>query len=388
MHKVLAYTNYLESQKKDELFRKLSSCRHPDARTILIKGREYLNFSSNDYLGLSQHPLVKERASAAATLYGAGNGASRLVSGNHCQFDEIERKLALLKDKPAALLFASGFQANASILHALFDKKILKAEPLVFSDRLNHASMHFGCRAAGVRQIRYRHLDYDHLGQLLAKYVNSDQPKFLLTESVFSMDGDVADLPRLGELAKQHSALLICDDAHATGILGAAGAGLCGPADVTIGTFSKALGGFGAFVAGSQLMRDYLINRCAGFIYSTAPPPSVLGAMDAALDLLPQLQGERAHVAQLAQSFRDELGARGLDFGGSTTQIVPVILGSAERVVKISDELRQAGLWASAIRPPTVPSGAARLRITFNAAHRESDLERLVLALGKAVKYI
>ncbi len=388
MHKVLAYINYLESQKDDELFRKLTSCSHPDARSIQVEGRDYLNFSSNDYLGLSQHRRVKERASTYAMRYGAGNGASRLVTGNSEQFDEIERKLAALKGKEAALLFASGFQANASILQALFDKKILKIEPLVFSDRLNHASMHFGCNAAGVRQIRYRHLDTDHLAQLLTKYERSDQPKFILTESVFSMDGDVADLPKLAILAKQHNAFLICDDAHATGILGEGGAGLCGPADLTIGTFSKALGGFGAFVVGSTLMRDYLINRCAGFIYSTAPPPCVLGAMDAALELLPLMQAERAHVAHLAQVFRDELGIRGLDFGASKTQIVPVILGSAERVLKVSNHLRDDGIWATPIRPPTVSAGAARLRITFNAAHRQSDLDQLIFALDKAIKHI
>ncbi len=388
MSNLLAYINYLESQKDDELFRKLTVCSHPDARSIQVEGRDYLNFSSNDYLGLSQHPLIKERASLYATRYGAGNGASRLVTGNSEQFDEIERKLAVLKNKEAALLFASGFQANASILQALFDKKILKEEPLVFSDRLNHASMYFGCNAAGVRQIRYRHLDVDHLAQLLTKHEGSDQPKFILTESVFSMDGDVADLPKLAGLAKQHNAFLICDDAHATGIWGEGGAGLCGPADLTIGTFSKALGGFGAFAVGSELMRDYLINRCAGFIYSTAPPPSVLGAMDAALELLPQLDSERKHVAQMAQTFRDELGTRGLDFGASKTQIVPVILGSAERVLKVADQLRAAGIWATPIRPPTVPVGAARLRITFNAAHRESDLDQLIFALDKAIKQI
>ena len=388
MPNVLAYINYLESQKEDELFRKLTSCSHLDARTISVEGRDYVNFSSNDYLGLSHHPLVKERAGAFAGRYGAGNGASRLVTGNSEQFELVETKLAALKGKPAALLLATGFQANATVLQALFDKKVLKAEPLVFCDRLNHASMHFGCTAAGVRQIRYRHLDTDHLAQLLLKHESSDQPKFILTESVFSMDGDVADQPKLAELAKKHHCLLICDDAHATGILGENGAGLSGPADVVIGTFSKALGGFGAFLVGSQLMRDYMINRCAGFIYSTAPPPSVLGAMDASLELLPQMDIQRAYVAQLAQRFRDELSELGLEYGGSSTQIVPVILGSAKRVMKVADKLREAGIWATPIRPPTVPLGEARLRMTFNAAHRQADLDHLVSTLEKAVKIL
>ena len=199
---------------------------------------------------------------------------------------------------------ASGFQTNAAVLQALFDRSVLGAEPLVFADRLNHASMHFGCQAAGVRQIRYRHCDAAHLGELLSQYQADDRPKFILTESVFSMDGDVAPLAEIAALAREHGAFLIVDDAHATGILGEGGSGLSGDADIVIGTFSKALGGFGGFVACSETLRDYLVNRCGGIIYSTALPPPVLGAIDAALDLVPGMDEERAHVARLAERFR------------------------------------------------------------------------------------
>ena len=189
----------------------------------------------------------------------------------------------------------------------------------------------------------------------------------------------------LRALATRHDCQLICDDAHATGILGEQGAGLSRDADLVIGTFSKALGGFGAFLAGSELIKDYVINRCAGFIYSTAPAPAILGAMDAAIDLLPSLDDERAHVARLARMFRSALAERELDFGKSSTQIVPVILGSSSRVMAVSAALRGNGLWVTPIRPPTVPKGAARLRVTFNAAHRPEDVEKLVVSLDHAI---
>ena len=237
-----------------------------------------------------------------------GSGASRLVTGNLDLFAGLEAKVATLKQKPAALIMASGFQANASILQALFDRSVLGAEPLVFSDRLNHASIHFGCAASGAREIRYRHGDAAHLAALLSQYQGDERPKFILTESVFSMDGNIAPLAEIGRLAREHDAMLIVDDAHATGILGEGGRGLSGEANIVIGTFSKALGGFGAYVACSDTLRDYLINRCSGLIYSTALPPPVLGAIDAALDLVPSLDAERAHVAKLAERFR--LGAR------------------------------------------------------------------------------
>jgi 8-amino-7-oxononanoate synthase len=269
---------------------------------------------------------------------------------------------------------------------------VLGAEPLVFADRLNHASMHFGCQAAGVRQIRYRHGDAHHLGELLSqyqgderpKYQGDERPKFILTESVFSMDGDLAPVGEIAALARAHDACLIVDDAHATGILGEGGAGLSGDADIVIGTSSKALGSFGGFVASTDTVRDYLINRCTGLIYSTALPPPVLGAIDAALDLAPGMDKERDHVASLARRFRAGASALGLDTGASTTQIVPVIVGSPEAAIAMSGRLREAGIWATSIRPPTVPAGTARLRLAFTAAHQDSDIDALLDVLSSA----
>ena len=378
------YQDFLEGLAQNRLRRHLTDIVARDARRLEIGGRTYVNFASNDYLGLRFHEALAERASAWAKAFGTGAGASRLVTGNLDLFAGIERKVAALKQKPAALLMASGFQANASVLQALFDKRVLGAEPLVFADRLNHASMHFGCQAAGVRQVRYRHASANHLAELLEQHTAGDRPKFILTESVFSMDGDVAWMEEIRELAHEHDAMLIVDDAHATGILGKGGSGQSDGADVVIGTFSKALGSFGAYVACSDTMRDYLINRCGGFIYSTALPPPVLGAIDAALDLVPSLDTERARVASLSASFRDECRELGYDTGQSLTQIVPLIVGTAEAALGLSNRLREAGLWATAIRPPTVPNGTARVRLTFTAAHTGEDLSRLVEVLQAA----
>jgi 8-amino-7-oxononanoate synthase len=264
------------------------------------------------------------------------------------------------------------------VLEALLDRNVLGAEPLVFADRLNHASMHFGCKAAGARQLRYRHCDASHLSELLSQYQGVGRPKFILTESVFSMDGDEPPLAEIARLAREHEATLIVDDAHATGILGAGGGGLSEGADIVIGTFSKALGSFGAFVACSKTQRDFLVNRCSGLIFSTALPPPVLGAIDAALDLVPDLDDDRAHVARLAACFRAGARELGLDTGTSSTQIVPLILGTPERALEAAERLRAAGFWATAIRPPTVPQGTARVRLAFTRAHQDDDVDRLL----------
>ncbi len=377
------YRAFLDARAREGLRRSFLVVAARDARIIGAEGRSYVNFASNDYLRLRFNQALIARAVEWAETYGVGSGASRLVTGNLDLFAPIEAKLATLKGKPASLVMASGFQTNAAVLQALFDQTVLGAEPLVFADRLNHASMHFGCQAAGVRQLRYRHCDAAHLAELLSQYQGDERPRFILTESVFSMDGDVAPLADIACLAREHDACLVVDDAHATGILGRAGSGLSADADIVIGTFSKALGGFGGYVASTETMRDYLINRCGGIIYSTALPPPLLGAIDAALDLVPRMDEERAYVARLAERFRAGASAIGLDTGISTTQIVPVILGSPEAAIAMSERLKRAGLWASAIRPPTVPAGTARLRVAFTAAHEDSDIDRLLDVLAK-----
>ena len=350
----------------------------------LNRGRELLNFSANDYLGLARHPAVIERARAWTERWGAGAGASRLVCGTFEAHRAVEAKLARLKGTEAALVLASGWQCNAAVLPALLDPGILDAEPLVFTDRLNHASLHHGCQAAGVRQHRFRHNDLNHLEHLLKAGAGKPGCRFIITESVFSMDGDRADLEGLAALADRYDAFLYVDEAHATGVLGPGGMGLSGMVpgrvDLIMGTFSKALGSFGAYVAGSRRLCDLLINRCSGFIYATALPPSVLGAMDAALDLLPTLDGARAHLAAQASRLRDALAAADIDTGASSTQIVPALIGPSAAAVAAGRALEQAGILAIAIRPPTVPAGTARLRFALSAVHSHDDIDRLIAA--------
>ena len=349
-------------------------------------GRTFIDFSSNDYLGLSGHPLLAERAGEWAARLGGGAGASRLVTGTLDAHLALEARLAAFKGAEAALLFASGWQANATVIPAL-----LAAAPgaAVFTDRLIHASMHAGCAAAGARQHRFRHNDLAHLAELLETHGKAAPARLILVESVYSMDGDRADIPGLAALALRHDAFLYVDEAHATGVLGPQGKGLCaGVAGVglVMGTFSKAFGGFGAYVAGSAALRDWLVNAASGFIFSTAPPPAVLGAIDAALDLVPGMEAERAHLAALAERLRTGLAAQGLDTGGSTSQIVPAIIGAEEAALAASARLAEAGLLAAAIRPPTVARGTSRLRIALRAAHTGDDVDTLLGALHGALR--
>jgi 8-amino-7-oxononanoate synthase len=276
------------------------------------------------------------------------------------------------------LIFASGWQANATVLAAL-----LKAAPdaLLFTDRLIHASLHAG--AGAHRQRRFRHNDMAHLESLLQERAGDPGPRLIVTESVFSMDGDIAELPRLGELARAHDAFLYVDEAHATGVLGPQGAGLCagGDADLVMGTFSKALGGFGAYVAGSRQLIDYLVNAASGFIFSTAPPPAMLGAIDAALDLVPGMDAERARLAAHGRRLRARLRQAGIDTAASATQIVPAIVGEPRAALAMAAALEADDILAAAIRPPTVPPGTSRLRLALSAAHDEADIERLADAV-------
>lgn len=375
------YADFLENCENQDLKRDLVNLTHPSNREISLNGQNYINFSSNDYLGLSRHPLLIERAGQWAKEYGAGSGASRLVTGNLEVFSELEKKVATFKGKENALIMVSGFQANASVLPALFDKKILGQEPLVFADKLNHASMHLGCKASGITQIRYRHNDMMHLEELLEKHKDDATPKFILTESVFSMDGDIAPLKKITALATQYGCFTIVDEAHATGVLGENGQGLATEADLVIGTFSKAFGAFGAYVVCTDILKNYLINKCSGLIYATALPPATLGSIDAALDLIPTMDKERALLQNTVQNFRNELSVIDFNVGNSKTQIVPLIIGDSTSAINTSNILKQHHIWVNAIRSPTVPKNSARIRFAFSAAHTESDLDHLLSIL-------
>ena len=364
--------------------RRLRALEPAGAGRVRLDGRELINFASNDYLGLSNHPLLTARAADWTERYGTGAGASRLVTGSLEIHQAVEAKLAAAKGQEAALVFASGWQANAAVIPALLSTG--DGEAMVFADRLIHASLHQGCAAAGVRQTRFRHNDLDHLESLLKAKEGVAGRRFILTETVFSMDGDRADVPALAALAERYGAFLYLDEAHATGVLGPKGMGLSltapGGVDLVMGTFSKALGGFGAYVAGSKVLCDWLVNACSGFIYSTAPPPGVLGAMDAALDLVPTLDTERAALAASAERLRAALAKMGISTGASSTQIVPALVGEATDAVALSAALEADGILAPAIRPPTVPAGSSRIRLALSADHGAGDLDRLIAAFA------
>ncbi|CAJ50059.1 aminotransferase class I/II-fold pyridoxal phosphate-dependent enzyme [Bordetella avium] len=376
------FLDALQTARAAHRLRELRPVQMRGAGYIHRDGQALLNFSSNDYLGLAHHPALIRRSRDWTQT--TGSGASRLVCGTLDLHQRVETKLAHAKGTEAALLLASGWQANAAVLPALFQAV---GQARLYTDRLNHASLHQGCQTQ--RQMRYRHNDLNHLESLLRRDRDKPGAPFIITESVFSMDGDRSDIAALADLAERYNAFLYLDEAHATGVLGPSGMGLAGLApgrvDLIMGTFSKALGGFGAYVAGSRALCDYLINHCSGLIYTTALPPSVLGAMDAALDLVPQMDAERRHLHANAQRLRQALACLGLDTAGSSTQIVPAIVGAADEALALARRLEAAGLLAVAIRPPTVPEGSSRLRFALSAAHRDQDIDRLITALEAAL---
>lgn len=375
------YLERLERENRRRRLRPVHPTLHPGH--IIIDGRRVINFSSNDYLGLSHHPLLKERAADYAHRFGAGSCASRLVCGDLEPFRTIETKIATAKKTETALILAAGWQANAGVLSCLLTPSVWEAEPLVFCDRLNHASIHAGLTLAGARQIRYHHNDLAHLRKKIMAHTDIPGPRFIITESVFSMDGDTTDISALASLAREFGAFLYVDDAHATGVLGPSGFGLANGdnADLIMGTFSKGLGGFGSYVACSRAVRDYLVNRCGSLIYSTGLPPSVLGAIDAAIDLVPELADDRHRLSRNASDLRTMLQTLGYNCGASTTQIVPIILGEEAQTLSFARTLEERGILGVAIRPPTVPKGASRIRLTLSSRHDADDLDVLYSVL-------
>lgn len=355
----------------------------------LLPKKKYLDFSTNDYLNLSQHPSLITAATKAVQKYGVGATGSRLLSGNKNLFTEFEQQIAKDKKTEAALIVNSGFQTNATVLSALLDQSVLKARPLVFFDKLNHASLYHGVFISNAELIRYRHNDMQHLTELLNNFTESNRPKFMIAETLFGMDGDVLPINDFLQLARAHQAFVYLDEAHAVGILGNDGYGLSTTVDFTdiphliMGTFSKALGCFGAYVACSNVTKTYLANKATGIIYSTALPPMLVAVAKAAWSLLPSLATERAKLLTLASKLRMELQNLGFKTGNSTTHIVPIILGDEERTMKAKDALAKAGILVSAVRPPTVPSGTSRLRIALTLEHDNQDINALIMALDK-----
>lgn len=368
----------LERRKEAGLLRRLQPMVPVSETRILANGRIMVNFSSNDYLGLSKHPQVIEGAIRQIEQYGAGATASRLICGSFRATHALEEKLAVFKKSNRVLMFNSGFQANATIIPALADK-----ETLIVSDRLNHNSIIQGVKLARSPVHVAPHNNPEAMRRILKKYRWRYSRAVIATESVFSMDGDRADIDALVALADEFSALLVVDEAHATGVLGENGSGLCPgkDVDVVIGTLGKALGAFGAYVACKEKTAEYLINHCAGFIYSTALPPAVIGAVEAALDLIPTMHRERMQLLEKACFLRDKLHKAGYCTGNSASHIIPVIIGRADQTMALAAFLEENGILATGIREPTVPSSMARIRLSLSAAHTWNDIRRLVSIL-------
>ena len=373
----------LEELESEGLRRRLRLVDGPQGPRVLLDGRPVLLLCSNNYLGLADHPRLRRAAADAALTLGTSSGASRLISGSMRIHAELEARLADFKGNEAALLFGSGYLANTGTVATLAQRG-----DVVFSDELNHASIIDGCRLSGARTFVYRHLDTEHLQWGLRR--TPGRAALIATDGVFSMDGDIAPLEELVELARRHRCRLLVDEAHATGCVGPGGrgsvaaAGLSGEVDVIVGTLGKALGGYGAYVCGSQRLTDFLVNSSRPFIFSTAPPPPVVAAASAAIDLISEDSSRvdrlRANAAALRQALREE----GLEPAGSGTQIVPLLIGDADQVIALTEGLLAEGVFAQGIRPPTVPAGTCRLRLTTMASHRISELRGAARIIGRA----
>ncbi|HMI80728.1 MAG TPA: 8-amino-7-oxononanoate synthase [Solirubrobacterales bacterium] len=375
----------LEELRERGLHRQLRLIEGPQGPSVTLDGRPVLLLCSNNYLGLADRAEVREAAAEAALRWGAGAGASRLISGNMEPHRQLESRLAGFKGYEAALLFGSGYLANTGTIAALAGR-----DEVVFSDELNHASIVDGCRLARAETFVYRHGDLEHLTWGLHRA--GGRASLIVTDGVFSMDGDVAPLPQLLELARRHEVRLMVDEAHATGAIGPGGrgsvsaAGLSGEVDVVVGTLGKALGSYGAYVCANEETIEFLLNSARPFIFSTAPPPPAVGAAQAALGVLdsePQLV-ERLQAN--AEALRAALAAEGLEAGRSATQIVPIGVGEAEAAMELCERALQRGVFAQGIRPPTVPEGSCRLRCTVMATHSPQELARAGREIGAAAR--
>jgi len=372
----------LKNLEASGLLRRRRVLENPQGARIAVDGREYLSFCSNDYLGLASHPALIEAAQSAAARYGVGAGASHLVSGHSVLHHALESELAAFTGLPSALLFSTGYMANLGIVTALAGR-----DDEVFADKLNHASLNDAVLLSRAKFTRYPHLDLSVLEKRLA--ASGAKRKLVVTDAVFSMDGDMAPVPELLALCERHDALLVLDDAHGFGVLGAGGRGILehfGIASehiVYMATLGKAAGVFGAFVAGPVELVDYLVQRARTYVYTTATPPLISAALSASLRLIEGEAWRRERLRELIAGLRHGLKLRRWRLMESATPIQPVIIGANRETLAVSEALRERGIWVPAIRPPTVPKGEARLRVSLSAAHSLEDVAQLTAALNE-----
>ncbi|MBI5626039.1 MAG: 8-amino-7-oxononanoate synthase [Nitrosomonadales bacterium] len=377
--------NEMNERAAQGLLRQRRSLQSPQSPHITVDGKQYLSFCSNDYLGLANHPRLIAALQQGAAQYGAGAGAAHLVSGHTQAHHELEVELAAFVRKPAALLFSTGYMANLGVVQALVGKG-----DTVFADKLNHASLNDAMLLSRANIQRYRHGDMAQLAQLLTKIGGGR--KLIITDAVFSMDGDIAPLPELLALCEQHDAWLLADDAHGFGVLGDQGRGslahlsIASPRIIYMATLGKATGVFGAFVAAEQVVIDTLINHAHSYVYTTATPPALASAVLESLKLIAQGHEMRAHLQRLIAQLRSGLKDLPWKLMPSATAIQPLLVGDNQAALDLSAALRECGIWVAAIRPPTVPQGTARLRITLSAAHSAGDVTRLTEAINELAR--
>jgi 8-amino-7-oxononanoate synthase len=371
------------------LSRRLRMVSGPQGPRVLLDGEPVLLLCSNNYLGLADDPRVREAAAEAAMTWGVGAGASRLVSGTMTIHRRLEERLAAWEGSEACLLFGSGYLANIGTIGALAG-----AGDTIFSDELNHASIIDGCRLSRAEVVVYRHLDTEHLAWCLRERGGDDRRRLIVTDSVFSMDGDIAPLAEIVALAREHDARVMVDEAHGTGALGPGGrgavaaTGLASEVDVIVGTLGKALGSYGAYVCADEEMIRYLVNTARSLIFSTAPgPPAVAGAL-AALELLEESDDRVERLHSAARTLRGALAQEGFAVAEGEMHIVPLVVGDADAAVRLCGEALQLGVFAQAIRPPTVPPGTSRLRLATMATHTAEELKMAARTLGEAARAI
>ena len=367
----------INNLKEKGLFTNIRTLSSPQGAWLVVDGKKVLNFCSNNYLGLANHPKLQEAAQDAIDKYGVGPAAVRSIAGTMDLHNELEGRIAKFKRAEAAITFQSGFAANLGTIQALVGKK-----DVVFSDELNHASIIDGCRLSGARIVRYAHCDPKHLEQVIKENEDTYKKAMIITDGVFSMDGDIAPLDRLQKISERYDILLAVDDAHGEGVLGKGGRGIVdhfnlhGKVDIEIGTFSKAFGVIGGMVSGNAVIIDWLKQRGRPFLFSSAMTPPDVAACIAAIDVLESSTEYVDTLWKNAAYFKAEMSKNGFDIGHSETPITPVMLGEAPLAQKMSKDLFENGIFATPIGYPTVPKGKARIRVMISAAHSQEDLDQ------------
>lgn len=374
---------YLSDIKDKGLYRELKFFNRPQSKYTSIGNKRMLLMASNNYLDLCNDDRLKDAAEKAIHTYGVGSGGSRLTTGSYELHDQLEKKIAIFKGTEAAILFNTGYMANIGTITAIADK-----EWIIFSDALNHASIIDGCRLSGAKIVVYKHCDMDDLQEKIKVYKGNK--RFIVTDGVFSMDGDIAPLDKIVKLAKKNKILTMVDDAHGTGVLGDNGTGcveyfnLKGQVDIQLGTLSKALASEGGFVAGTKSLVTYLRHKARSFIYSTALSPAMIAVSLCSLDIVKNEKERRVKLLENAKWFQWELRKLGFNVLKSNTVIIALVIGNAEKTIKLSEKLFKKGIFISAIRPPTVPDHTSRLRITLMSTHNREELKYVLDKLKEA----